>query len=246
MKEQIKNRITNLKPEKIWPLAIVVTGLLLSASITFASFSLTTKREVIIEKPTEAKSVLGIEVSPSATLIPIPNSSIAPSPSAFTGTPSPKPSIKPSPSATSTPIPTSQQSSIPQSTNPIIIQIIATPTPVPSQTPIPSPTLEPSPSPITQKIAVEIKQPDSQINFELEITDGINVCAAMQKAKDEGKINSLTINDKYLESFGTLFIEEINGYRNNWVFTVNGESPVGCSQSILKNNDKLNWEFLNL
>lgn len=235
MKEQLIN--LNSKLLKIWPLAVVITGLLLSASITFASFTLQTKREVIIERPVE-KAVLGIEASPSATPVP----SIEPSPSVLTIIAPPKPPIKPSPSAAAVSSPAATPA--PQNPVPVIIQVVSTPTPTAS--PSPSPSLEPSPTPVAQKVSIEIKQPDSQINFDLEITEGINVCQAMQKAKDEGKINSISISDKYLESFGTLFVEEINGYKNNWVFTVNGESPNGCSLVTLKNGDKVAWEFLNL
>lgn len=237
----MKKLIENLKPEKIWPFAIVITGLMLSASITFASFSFSAKREVVIEKPTESKSVLGLEVTVSPTPSPIPSTAASlTATNAYKATPTPKPS------ATPVAVPTPVTNSNPQNPTPVIVQIISTPAPVASLTPEATPTSEPSPSPVAQKIAVEIKQPDAQMNFELEIIEGIDACAALQKAKDEGKINSLTISDKYLESFGTLLIEEINGYKNNWVFTVNGESPNGCSLINLKNGDKVVWEFLNL
>lgn len=245
MKEQI-NKILNLTPERIWPFAIVITGLMLSASITFASFTLTTRKEVIVEKPIETKAVLGLETSsPTPEIV----SSIIPLPPAPIIIPTPKPSTKPTPVPSPSSVAASQQNNpTSQTNNPVIIQVIATPTPSPSQTPTPepSPSINPSPSPVAQKISIEIKQPDTQINFDLEITEGINPCQALQKAKDEGKINSLTISDKYLASFGTLLVEEINGYKNNWVFTVNGQSPNGCSLITLKNGDKVIWEFLNL
>lgn len=248
MKEQIKIKLTNLKSEKIWPLAIVITGLLLSASITFASFSIITRKEVIAQKPVETQAVLGLKASASTTPTAIP--SLEPSPIIVKIIPSPKPSIKPTPTtiATSAPVVISQSNPNPQNTSPIIIQIVSTPSPSPSSSPSPSPSpsLEPSPSPVVRTVAVEIKQPDATLNFDLEITNEMNVCQVMQKAKDQGKINSISISDKYLESFGTLFVEEINGYKNNWTFTVNGESPNGCSLVTLKNGDKVAWEFLNL
>lgn len=246
MKEQI-SKLLNLKPERIWPFAIVITGLMLSVSITFASFSFTTRKEVIVERPLEAK-VLGVEATPIAepSTTPLPEASL----SDFKIVSSPKPSIKPSasPLASFSPLVSSQPSSNSQNSSPVIIQIVATPTPAPSQntTPSPSPSLEPTPAPATKKVTIEIKQPDNAFSFDIEITEGINACAVMQKAKDEGKINSVTISDKYLESFGTLLVEEINGFKNNWVFTVNGESPNGCSLVTLKNGDKVSWEFLNL
>lgn len=244
MKEQINRLIS--KPEKIWPFAIVITGLMLSASITFASFSLGTKREVLVEKPIQTQEVLGLEATASAVLAPSP--SAQPSPSVLKIIPTPKPSVQPSVVPTSTPAGSSQQTNSSSQSTPVIIHIIATPVPSPflSPSPSPSPSSEPSPSPIAQKVVIEIRQPDAQINFELEITEGINVCQVMEKAKEAEKINSLTISDKYLESFGTLLVEEINGFRNNWVFTVNGESPNGCSLITLKNGDKVAWEFLNL
>lgn len=179
-------------------------------------------------------SISGIKkssIKPFAT----PHTSVFPSP-----TTSSNPSSTPVSNTSST---SSNNQSTPVSTN------------IPSSSPLPSPTpflsasasatLEPSSSPMIDNVSVEVKQPDTDLQFTIEITDGMNVCQVMQKAKDEGKIASLTLNDKYLSSFNTLLVSEINGYQNNWIFTINGESPNGCSLVIVKNNDNIVWEFLN-
>lgn len=257
MKEQIRNKVT-IHFKRIWPFAIVLTGLLLSASITFASFSFLTNNKSLVEKPVEKEAVLGLEVNASAAPTLGPVLPVTPSPSIIKKViPSAKPSVSPTPSPSPvlapSPVANSQSNnSNSPSTSSQNSQSTPTPTPTVSPSPdvVPSPsassTPSPSPSPAAQMISMEIKQPDATFNFNVEISEGMNVCQVMQKAKDEGKINSLTINDKYLATFNTLLIEEINGYKNSWVFTVNGESPMGCSLTSLKNEDKIAWEFLNL
>lgn len=130
------------------------------------------------------------------------------------------------------------------------------PSPVNSQTPQPSPTPQtstsplrqpadptPSPTPETQTVNIEIKASGSSSNFSTAVNEGMNVCEAMQKAKDEGKIQSITFDDSYLAAFKSKYVLEINGLQNNWTFTVNGASPLGCSLIQLKPNDSIVWTF---
>ena len=91
---------------------------------------------------------------------------------------------------------------------------------------------------------VDIKTPDSSSSFSVELTDGMSVCDVLQKAKDDGKISSLTIDDSYLSTLKSKYVSEINKYKNNWTFTVNGNSPLGCSLSYPKPNDIIVWKFL--
>ena len=156
-------------------------------------------------------------------------------------TPLPK-SLTPIPKSASIPTSTSQPTSV-----------NTQPTSVPSQTPIStpslSPTLMPSPSPslapiITSLVSVEVQASGTQnLKFTVEFKDGMNVCDVMQEAKDEGKINSITFDDSYLSSYKSRYVSEINGYKNNWTFTVNGTGPLGCSLILPKPNDSIVWKF---
>lgn len=113
----------------------------------------------------------------------------------------------------------------------------------PSAAPLPpSPTS--TPVAVVSIVNVDIKTPDSSSSFSVEFKDGMNVCDVLQKAKDDGKISSLTIDDSYLSTLNSKYVYEINGYKNNWTFTVNGNSPLGCSLSNPKPNDIIVWKFL--
>lgn len=139
------------------------------------------------------------------------------------------------PSATPT-----QQILIPTST-PIKsekIQIIYEPTSTPQPTSTPMPTV------VVKIVNLQIQTPDGTSNFTVTLKDGANVCDILQTAKDVGKITSLTLDDSYLSAYKSKYVLEMNGYRNNWTFTVNGASPLGCSLSNPKPNDIIVWKFL--
>lgn len=116
----------------------------------------------------------------------------------------------------------------------------------PTAAPSEMPTLTPTAAPIVvaRTVSVEIKTADSSSNFSVELKDGMNVCDVLQKAKDEGKISSLTIDDSYLSNLKSRYVSEINGYKNNWTFKVNGVSPLGCSLSNPKPDDIIIWNIL--
>jgi hypothetical protein len=91
---------------------------------------------------------------------------------------------------------------------------------------------------------MKIITPEGENNFTVELKDGQNVCDNLYEAKAENKIKSLTIKDAYLESMGSLYVYEINGYKNNWILSLNGKSSsVGCSKVFPKNGDVVEWKF---
>jgi hypothetical protein len=149
----------------------------------------------------------------------------------------PSPSKTPSAIPSSTPYPSSNPSLNPQTGS----------TSQSSSAPQSSATSQPSPSPTSQpekkQVNVEIQSPDGNNSFQIEITDGMNVCDVVQKAKDQGRINSLTIDDQYLASLNSKYVYEINGHKNNWTFKINGNSPLGCSLYQVKANDQIVWKF---
>ena len=71
----------------------------------------------------------------------------------------------------------------------------------------------------------------------------MTACDVLQKAKDAGKLKSVTFDDSYMATMHSRYISEINGFANNWTFTVNGSSPLGCSLSQPKPNDTIVWKF---
>ena len=115
---------------------------------------------------------------------------------------------------------------------------------IPSSTPVPIPTSTVVPIKAFENVNVEIKAGGSSASFTIETTDSMDVCSIMEKAKDEGKINSLTMDDSYLSTLNSKYVKEINGYKDNWTFTVNGNSPLGCSLYTVKPNDLIIWKFL--
>jgi hypothetical protein len=111
-----------------------------------------------------------------------------------------------------------------------------TPSPISAQTA--TPTLLPNP-----KVTLGIIFPSEALNLSEEIEDGMNVCDLLTQTKNEGKIQSLAIDNSYLSTLKSAYVYEINGYKNNWTFTVNGASPKGCSLSFPKPGDVIVWKF---
>lgn len=215
---------------KMLPILIVILGL------SFAGFSSYFLQTHFV--PSHTETVLGV-----SSASPTPN----PSPVVST-TPKPVFIKSPTPTSTPTPTPIPAPSSEPKTyitNNYITVISTPAPTPVSSPTPVPTPSLAPTPAPIVASVNIEIKASGTSSSFILQIEEGINACEVLVKAKNEGKIASVTLDDSYLATFNTLLVSEINGLSNYWVFTVNGESPMGCSLVSLKSDDQIIWEFIN-
>lgn len=108
-----------------------------------------------------------------------------------------------------------------------------------------APQQQPTAAPVqaAQTVSVEIKAPDGTSSFTVDYNEGMDVCAVLQKAKDAGKIRSVTFNDDYMATLKSKYVFEINGFSNNWTFSVNGSSPLGCSLLQPKPNDTIVWKF---
>lgn len=124
----------------------------------------------------------------------------------------------------------------------------STPNPTTQPTPtisvsIATNTITPSPTPNSQQVNLQIQLPTSTITTTLPLKSNTNVCDVLQEAKDQNKITSLTFDDSYLSMMHSRYVKEINGYQNNWTFTVNGASPLGCSLSTPQPNDTIVWKF---
>lgn len=110
----------------------------------------------------------------------------------------------------------------------------------------PAPTSQPSPQTSLQtenQVNLQISEPDGNFSLSVTLKDGDNLCHNLSRAKDEGKIRSLTIDDSYMSSFGSSYVREINGYQNNWTVSVEGNSPKGCSLYNPKPGESINWKF---
>lgn len=103
----------------------------------------------------------------------------------------------------------------------------------------PSFSPSPSPSPAVQTVNVDVQGS----GFTVEVSGDLNVCQVMQRARDQGKISSLTLDDSYMSSMNSQYVREMNGMSNNWTFKVNGNSPLGCSLYQVKPNDQIAWKF---
>ncbi|MEK7570772.1 MAG: DUF4430 domain-containing protein [Patescibacteria group bacterium] len=233
-------RLQPLFQHALFPVFLLIFTFVLTASISFvlsaqrtatikseaarqenASIASTSKK---IIQPTDAqKKVLGEQ-----TIVP-------PSPVkhlAATGT------IDSSLTPTSTSVPTQSDTSSKQQAS-TTTQTISPTTEV-IQTPA---TSTPTPTSTVATATLEIQDPTASSRFPIEITNGMNVCDLLQKAKDTGKIVSVTFDDSYMASLNSRYVVEINGYQNNWTFTVNGSSPLGCSLTHPKPNDTIVWKF---
>lgn len=216
--------------KKIFPGLVVIAAFIFAASLPFIISPQREKNNQLVKTPTPTieKDLQRIEITPSPT----PTSS----PKKVMGA---KTSYSP-PTATLTPNKNNETNNInttTQSSNTSFQQQAS------SQTTPQSPTPTSTPPVVTEVVNVEIQTPDATSSFSVVINNNMNVCDIMQKAKDEGKINSLTIDDEYLMSLNSKYVSEINGYKNNWTFKINGDSPLGCSLSTPKPNDTIVWKF---
>lgn len=127
----------------------------------------------------------------------------------------------------------------PSPTQAVLIEQITTPSP--TNTPVATAT--PTPTPNRKTVTLKIEDPEEKTVFDLTTSGAENVCDLLLLAKNEGKIRSLTIDDSYRQSLKSAYVVEINGFRNNWTFTVNGASPRGCSLSTPQAGDVIVWKF---
>lgn len=114
-----------------------------------------------------------------------------------------------------------------------------------SPTPLPQSTITPmsQPTKTIETVTVQIIEPDGTSNFQVMLHSGNTVCDILQTAKSEEKIKSLTLDNSYMDSLHSAYVKELNGYKDNWTFTINGTSPLGCSLASPKPNDNIIWKF---
>jgi len=114
-------------------------------------------------------------------------------------------------------------------------------TAAPTSTPIL--TAAPTAAPVSNTVSMQVQDPGGNSSFTVTLNSGANACDVLQEAKNEGKISSVTFDDSYMSTMHSRYITEINGYANNWTFTVDGSSPDGCSLINPKPNDTIVWKF---
>jgi hypothetical protein len=100
----------------------------------------------------------------------------------------------------------------------VIVVISATPTPqvakqdkqslspAPNATATPLPTSSPTPTIVVQTVTLEIKTPDGADKFNVSLTPNATVCDILEAAKNEGKINSLTLDDSYMDTLHSKYV----------------------------------------
>lgn len=164
-------------------------------------------------------------------------------------TPTPQISLASSPSSSPSPslIPTSQsKTTIKPSPTPIPI---STPSAVSSATPT-SASNQPAPAPQTFQISLTVtREQGGQViipTTQVSVPEGVNQCDVLSKALEQGKISQL--NMKYNPSLKSYGVYQINGVGKEndvwWVYTVNGQSPAGCSFVKANNGDNIEWRYV--
>lgn len=113
----------------------------------------------------------------------------------------------------------------------------------PTATKTPTPTL--TPTPVIETVAVTLMQPNGTQNFTVAWQNSMNACDVLKQAKAEGDIASLTLDASYVATFGSPYVYEINGYKDSWVFLINGiSSSKGCTSVTIQKDDHVTWKFV--
>lgn len=153
--------------------------------------------------------------------------------------------VKPTQIPTSTPTPTVIYQT-PTTQTVAASPTISHPTTNQTATVIPT-TTQPTQSPTqasSQTVSMHIIDPidpDGTNNFMVNLHSGNTICDSLQEAKSEGKIQSVSMT--WYQSFNSYYVTEINGFSNNWTFTVDGQSPQGCSLYTPKAGDTIVWKY---
>ncbi|MGH7246108.1 MAG: DUF4430 domain-containing protein [Candidatus Levyibacteriota bacterium] len=133
-------------------------------------------------------------------------------------------------------------SSSPIENKQVVIKTEPSATIIPSSTPTTIPT-EQQQSTTPATVTLVIHEPNGTITDALVFHDGLNPCSLVSSAKDQGKIASVTIKT-YGPPLNSDYVQEINGYQNNWTFSLNGNTePKGCSNYTLSNKDTVTWQY---
>jgi hypothetical protein len=131
-----------------------------------------------------------------------------------------------------------------QTSHPTVIPTVSEQT---QQTSQPTATAVPQP---TSAPAVKTFQVSLKINGSLignvDMQEGNNQCDVLTRAKDQGKISSLTM--RYINDLGTYGVYQINGIGKEntvwWVYKINGQSPTqGCSYIKANSGETVEWEY---
>ena len=121
-------------------------------------------------------------------------------------------------------------------------------TPSPTLRPVAPSAIKPAPavaaSPPASSVSVTIIDPAGPATFAVQLTPSADACAVLEEAKTEGKIASLYIDYKTVNtSLRSAYVRQINSFTDGWTFKVNGVSPLGCSLSHPSSNDQITWRY---
>ena len=223
---------------KILPFFVVFISLVFAGSVTSA---LSQKYQVNEMQNSTHIAAISPTITPQPTIAPaIPSKTVL---GVNTYNALPTPTQIPSKSNTIAVHSARTQNKTTQTVSNVNIQNLPSPTAIPTITLSPTITLITTPTQTIQNINMQLITPDGTSNFSVVLKSGANACDVLQEAKDEGKINSVTFDDSYVSSLHSRYVTEINSYKDNWTFTVNGNSPLGCSLSNPKPNDVIVWKF---
>lgn len=145
-------------------------------------------------------------------------------PAATTTYPNPKTS------QTSMPSPSAPISPAPSATSSAAVAGSATTAPQPSASQPSAHSSANLPVTTAPKITLTLMNGASNTSFQVTLIAGANACTILYEAQKEGRINSVSISDKY-SYLHSLFVESINGIPN-WNYAINSPQnspPYGCS-----------------
>lgn len=79
--------------------------------------------------------------------------------------------------------------------------------------------------------------------FAVTLNGATDACTILTLAKNQGYLKSVTLDNSYINTLHSAYVREINGYKNNWTFKVNGTSPKGCSLATINKGDTVTWTY---
>lgn len=122
--------------------------------------------------------------------------------------------------------------------------VIDSPTPTPTAIIQQETAIKPtSPQAPDNSFKINVDEPDGNLSFSIPFHDGTNPCSVLTDAKNSGNIKSVTVNH-YGAPLNSDYVKEINGFSDNWNFSINGNSmPKGCSNYNLNSGDTVLWKY---
>lgn len=90
-------------------------------------------------------------------------------------------------------------------------------------------------------VQLTIAEPDGTFAYTVATAGVTNACDVLIAARAAGFLKSLHMS--WYASMHSNYVDDINGYKDNWTFKVNGASPKGCSLASVTQGDTISWTY---